>query len=364
MGCPKVPNPVAGLQQQLRVGYAAGSHLHAYQSYAFVYSFANGNAATHQQAIDRLVADGVPLFDQLVAAGATPRLVVSTEEQDSGIQAYAIDLEVQTKDGPIRLSGKQGTDPEAYAAGAAAIAQATGIPQPQVEAGHGACYHLTFVLTGLDAEATTLSGHAFALQVLRERVEAGEQADWFDARRPASETVADVEHAHALIADDIERVRAEQAAILATVALANHAHTDGVIEALNDELAATKADLDEWRATHRQPTPEDFGVVWQMPDPRVVQTAIKDQLGVVGGALEVVRGVSTGNLPATLDGLARLAPKDSKLRTIGKGLAAASRGDIQGTLGAIADLGGAESKVGRVAKRLEIAAGALELVSR
>ena len=83
---------------------------------------------------------------------------------------------------------------------------------------------------------------------------------------------------------------------------------------------------------------------------------------MVGAAIDVAQGVATGNIPKTLDGLAALAPKDTKLRTVGEGLAAASRGDIQGTLGAIADLGGPESKVGRVAARLETAAGALSLI--
>jgi len=331
-GCPKVSNPVAGIKDQLRVGYADGSHLHAYQSYAFIYSFANGNAASHEQAIRGLQQTGVPALQKAVAAGDAPRLVVSTAETSGGINSYSLDF------------------------------QANGLSATELDAAKRAWHHLAVVLTGLDAESTTLTGHAFALQVLRERVEAGEQVDWFDPTRKPEQTVADVEHAHALISDDIDRVRAAQAAILATIALANLAHKDGAIAALEDELVATSSDLAQWRSTHRQPTPQDFGVVWQMPDPQQVQAVIKDQLGIVGAAVDVARGAATGNLPATLDGLARMAPKDSKLRTVGEGLAAASKGDIKGTLGAISELGGPRTQVGRVAGRLELVAGALKLL--
>ena len=108
----------------------------------------------------------------------------------------------------------------------------------------------------------------------------------------------------------------------------------------------------------RAPMPEGGGPIDADGDLRTILWTSVD--GVAWEPYEV--DVSTGNLPATLDGLARLAPKDSKLRAVGDGLAAASRGDIAGTLGAIADLGGEGSRVGRVAARLETAAKALELV--
>lgn len=366
-GCPKfeVPNPLAAAKNAARVGYSAGSHVHAYQSYAFVYSFANGNAATHQQAVARIQATGLPLLRTLVAAGAQPRLVAESETLDQGFQAYAIHLDVRLQSGQtVRLPGKQGTDPATYARAVSQISAATGIPEAEIQEGHGGWYHLTRVLTGLDAEAHSLQGHAFALQVLQERVNNGEQADWFDGTRPAEQTVEDTDHAMALLMDDVARVRAEQAAVLATLSLANHAEVDGALDAVEAELEATAADLAEWRATHRQPTPEDFGVSYQLPDPRAVQQAIKDELGVVGSAIDVARGVATGDLPRTLSGLAGLAPPDTKLKSVAEGISAASKGDIQGTLGALAELGGPESKVGRVAGRLETVAGALELVKR
>ncbi len=362
LGCAKLPNPLDKIKSATRVGLAAGSHAHAYQSYAFIYNFANGNANTHQQAIARIQQHGVPLLRELVDAGAVPRLVVETEPSDYGNLTYAIHLDVKTKGGTVRLPGKQGTDPGVYAAAVAKISKATGVPTTAIEQGHGAWYHLTMVLTGLDVEATALQKHTFALQVMQEQVLQGEQADWFDAGRPASETVEDTNHAMALLIDDVGRVRAEQASVLATLALANHAQVPGALEATEEELTASAADLTEWRATHRQPTPDDFGVTYQIPTPQTVQAAVQDELGYVGAALDVARGVATGNLPRTLNGLAGLAPKDTKVKAVATGLAAASKGDIQGTLGAIADLGGPDTKVGRVAARLEAVSGVLQLV--
>lgn len=361
-GCPKLPNPMAAVKEAARFGMATGAHAHAYQSYAFVYNFANGNANTHQQAIARIQKTGLPLLRALQEAGAEPTLVAESETAPGGYQAYAIHLDVALPGGKVvRIPGKQGASPAVYQAAVAAVSGATGVPAAMLQEGHGGWYHLTMVLSGLDAEAHTLQGHAFALQVLQERVAAGEQADWFDARRPAEQTIEDTNHALALLMDDVERVRAEQAAILATLALANHSEVEGALDAVQDELAATADDLATWRATHRQPTPEDFGVAWQVPDPRKIQAAVKDELGLVGAAIDVARGVATGDLPRTLSGLAAMAPPDTRLSAVASGVAAASKGDVKGTLAAIADLGGPDTKVGRVAARLEQAAGVLEL---
>lgn len=361
-GCPLLPDTSA-LKESLRVGYSAGSHVHAFQSWSFVYAFAMGNATELVRAAERLRRDGVPLLKRLVTAGALPRLAPSTYPGGQGIQAYAIDLVVTPKKGKaIRVPGKQGTSEAAWHGAAAAVSAATGVPAAEVEAGQGAWYGLTRVLTGLDAEAATLTKHAFALTVLQQQVQAGQAADWFDPTRPAEETLADTNHALSLIDDDIRRVRAEQAAILALLALANHAERPGLPEALDGEIAAAGAAAAEWLSTHRQPTPADFGVVYQVPDPKKVQEAIEEQLGVVGAAVNVARGVATGDLPRTLDGLAGLAPKDTKVRTIAEGVAAASKGDIRGTLHSIAELGGPDTSVGAVAARLERIAGALKLV--
>lgn len=361
LGCPKLFDPSAVLAAA-RPGYAAGSKVHAYQSWAFIYSFAMGNATQLRGNIGHIRQHGLPLLDALQEAGATVRLVAETYPGGQDITAYAIHMDVTPRRGrTIRIPGKQGADPAEYASAVEKVRALSGLTTDAVQKGQGAWYGLTYALTGLDAEATTLRTHAFALKVMQERVQNGEQADWFDGLRPAAETIADADMAIGLITQDIERVRSEQAAILALLTLTNHYEVEGVPGAVEEELAFADQAAAAWLASHKQPTPGDFGVVYSMPDPRAVKAAIEDQLGIVGSALKIARGVATGNLPQTLDGLAGLAPADTKLKAVAEGLAAASKGDISGTLGAISDLGGPDTKVGRIAGRLEAVAGVLKL---
>ena len=164
----KLPNPMAGIKEGLRVGYVAGSKVHAYQSYAFVYGFAQGNTLNHQRALDRLERDGLPLMAALREAGLRPQLEVSVEPSPSGINVYGVDLVVLPKSGPpVRLPGRPGSDPATYHAASAKIAALSKLPAVQVEAGHGAWYGLSTVLTSLDAEASTLLKHAFAMLVFK-----------------------------------------------------------------------------------------------------------------------------------------------------------------------------------------------------
>jgi hypothetical protein len=361
IGCPKIFDPSAVLAAA-RPGFSANSKVHAYQSWAFVYGFAMGNATQLRGNIRHIQEYGLPLLDALRAKGATVRFVAETYPGSMDITAYAIHMDVTPKRGrTIRIPGKQGADPAVYLPAVAQVEKLSGLSTDAVQKGQGAWYGLTYALTGLDAEATTLRKHAFALKVMQERVQNGEKADWFDGLRPAEQTIADADMAIGLITQDVERVRSEQAAILALLSLVNHYEVDGVPAAFREELAFADQAAAEWLATHKQPTPGDFGVEYKISDPKAVQAAVEDQLGIVGSALKIAKGVATGSLPTTLDGLAGLAPKDTKLKAVAEGLAAASKGDISGTLGAIADLGGPETKVGRIASRLETVAGVLKL---
>jgi len=348
-------------RQQLMPGFAEGSHVHAYQSYAFIYSFANGNVVTHQRATRAIQGIGVGMLESLQAKGARAQLKVHTDPHDDGTQWYGLDLLVSKGRKTIRIPGTNPPDPTGWHKGVAESAALTGLPAADFEKGHSAWFDLVRVLNGLDTEAATLIGHSFALQVVAERTRNGELADWFGPR-PAEQTLEDIAHAQSLIADDVDRVRGAQAAVLATITLANLYEKPGALDALKAELAAVSDDLAAWQASHRQPTPADFGVSYEMPSPEKVQEVIDDQLGVVGAAIDVARGAATGDLPRTLDGLARLAPKDTKVRTVAEGIAAASNGDIKGTLGAIAELGGPDTQVGRVAARLESVAGVLDKI--
>lgn len=349
------------VKRSLAPGFVAGSHLHAYQSYAFVYNFANSNAATQQRAVGAISGVGLTLLEGLLAAKAAPTLRIHTDPHDDGRQWYGLDLVATVGKAKITVPGGNSTDAAAWTKATAALSAAAKLPLDTVQKGHAAWFDLVRVLNGLDTEATTLIGHAFALEVLAEQTRAGQAADWFGPR-PPEETLADVALAQALIVDDLDRVRGAQAEVLTLIALGNNAARPGALEALRAELSASAAALDAWRASHRQPMPEDFGVSYAMPSPATVKAVIDEQLGVVGAAVKVVRGVATGDLPRTLDGLAGLAPPDTKLRTVAEGVAAASHGDIAGVLGAVAELGGPDSEVGRVAGRLEGAAKLLSLL--
>lgn len=349
------------VKRSLAPGFVAGSRVHAFQSYAFVYNFANANAATQQRAVGAISGLGLTLLEGLLSAKAAPRLVVHTDPHADGRQWYGLDLVAQVGKAKITVPGGNPTDAAAWTRSTAALSAAAKLPLDTVQRGHAAWFDLARVLNGLDTEATTLIGHAFALEVLAEQTRAGQAADWFGPRPPA-ETLADVAAAQSLIVDDLGRVRANQAEVLALIALGNNAARPGALDALRAELSASAAALDAWRASHRQPTPEDFGVSYAMPSPESVKAVIDEQLGVVGAAVKVARGVATGDLPRTLDGLAGLAPADTKLRTVAEGVAAAANGDIAGVLGAVAELGGPDSEVGRVAGRLEGAAKLLSLL--
>jgi hypothetical protein len=367
VACPLLPQ-VGAFKESIRPGYSPGSKVHAFQSWSFIYAFAMGNAVGMQRACQRLKLAGLPVLRELIQAGASPRLEPRATPTQSGIQAYSMDWQVTprptSKKPPqtVIIPGTQGTAPELWHGAAAKVAQGTGLSPQRVEEGHGAWYGLCGILTGLDAEATTLGKHAFALRVLQEQVSAGEKVDWFDPLRAPAETIADTDFALALIADDIDRVRAEQATILYLTFLANHADRPAAMAELEKEVALAEANANEWLATHRQPTPADFGVTYQVPSPELVQAALKEQLGVAGSAVQLARGIATGDLPKTLEGLAGLAPKDTKLKAVADGIAAVSKGDIQGTLSAVAELGGPNTKVGKVAARMESAASVLSLL--
>ncbi|MCA9595968.1 MAG: hypothetical protein KC776_21790 [Myxococcales bacterium] len=68
--------------------------------------------------------------------------------------------------------------------------------------------------------------------------------------------------------------------------------------------------------------------------------------------LDVAKGVATGSPSATLEGLAKLAPKDSSARVALEGLSAAAGGDVKGTVEAIAKLGGVDDELETVRARL------------
>lgn len=366
-GCakPGAPEPQATSRKAARTGYSAEAYPYTCRSYSEFHPFAESSTNAHQQAIAAIQSAGLPLLRALVAAGATPRLVVESETAASPVPTYALHLDVRLATGEtVRLSGERHPDPGRYSGAVSALSAATGISTAELRDGHRAWHKLSEVLTRLYAAAFMQQPRLFALQVLHERFLAGERVDWYAPTRPLSASVADTEHALALVVDDLARVRAEQAAVLATLSLANHAGAHGALEAVEAELVATAVELEEWRATHHPPTPKALGVAFQEPDRGAVQQTVRQELGLVGAAVDVASERATSKLPRDLNGLGALAPPALKQSIVTDGTTAASQGEVQAVLAAITALGAPDSGAGRVAERLETAARALEPVDR
>jgi hypothetical protein len=75
-------------------------------------------------------------------------------------------------------------------------------------------------------------------------------------------------------------------------------------------------------------------------------------LEIVAAVLQTAQGVAIGSPQAALEGLSKLAPKDSTVGVALKGLAAASKGDVGGVIDAVAKLTDDEAELADVKERL------------
>lgn len=313
----------------------------AYQSYAFIYSFADGNSAQWLATLDAVERDALPFLKALREAGVTCELSVTPRDAGQGILHYVVDATFPGRKGSTTLPGTPGTDPTVYAAAAAKAAKQTGLAADLLQRGHFALYGMVNMMTGLNAESVTLKRHAFALLVLKERVKNGERADWFDPNRPAEETNRDVDEAITLIAHDQDRVAAERGTIMTMTALAAAYPTEGSIAQLKTWIQRSRAATQQWRASHTRPQPDDFGVkAAKLPTPQDVMAELEERFGFVSSVAKIAMGVATGNVSNTLEGIAELMPEDSTAQIALVGLSAAASGDIDGTLTAVAEVAG------------------------
>lgn len=347
-----------------------GSRVHAFQTASFAWTFTATAARQWAATLAKVEKHAPPLLAAMRDGGhaaqlvATARLANEKGPSDAQYEYYDANLVVvpASKAGasakaasPLVLVGRAGTKPGAYDTDASVIASATGLPLATVRDGHFALYGLVNMLTPLNASNDALQRHAFKLLVLKAKIEAGEKADWFGGNREPAESLADIELALRVIADHHATVAAFRSEIVGVVALANGYKTPDGLALLGAQLVESQKRNDAWIASHPRPTMEDFGVAmneFKLPTPVALLEQL-DESGYLAAALTIARGVATGSVGTTLEGVSKLAPKDSTTRFVLEGLAAASRGDIQGTASAVGKLVGKATAGTELGKRLD-----------
>jgi hypothetical protein len=331
--------------------YKPGARVHGFQTASFAYSFMHGHQVQWLATLDRVERDALPLLGALRDAGHAARVVMRPAQASDGIEHYHVDLEITAKgsaDAPgktARVEGTTGMSPEQHSALSAEAAEVTGMSAELITKGHFALYGLVNMLTALNASVDSLERHAFALLVLKQKVSAGEKADWFDGNRPPEETIADVHSALQIIADHHATAAAWRGEILAMVAMAGSHAVPGALDELRAQIEESRGRSKQWEATHAQPTVDDFGVKVSLPDPQRMLDELEEKVGFLSAVAKVARGVATGSPSATLEGLAKLAPAGSSIKTALEGAAAATRGDVMGTIDAVAKLAGKEAEL-------------------
>lgn len=363
-------SPLVGMITPQPAGiYQSGSRMHGFQTASFAYAFMNGHEAQWLATLDKVEQDALPTLAALRDAGHSARIVMRpARASGDGVEYYNVDLEIVTggkgkgAGKTVRIEGTTGMSPDQHAALAKDAAEATGLGAEAITKAHFALYGLVNMLTALNASSDSLERHAFALLVLKEKVSAGEKADWFDANRPASETIADVQGALQIIAEHHATAKAWRAEILGMVAMASSHQVPGVLDELRGQIEESRESAQQWRQTHSQPTMDDFGVRVSLPDPQKMLDDLEEKAGFLTAVVKVAKGVATGSPSATLEGLAKLAPADSGVRTVLDGAAAATKGDVMGTLDAVAKLAGKEAEVDAVKSTVEGVKGRLSRV--
>jgi hypothetical protein len=365
-GCMGMMRPFTpGVMQQ-------GAHPHAFQTASFAYAFMNGHAVQYNARLDLLEKDGLPFLEAVrkskytmlvdVAPHTATGRSMEYEYYDVNLRFLPTDADGHaTSDGVLTLTGVQGTEESVQTAEDAKVADALAVDAGFVKRGHMAVYALVTMLSQLNASNDSMQRHAFALLVVKEKVKNGEKADWFDGTRPPEETAEDVDIALRVIADHHAATAAWRAEIVALAAMVQEYRSPVADDALRAQIAASKSEVAAWQSAHHQPTVDEYGVKPQelkLPTPDNLLAAL-DKDGYVSAAIDVAKGLATGNVGTTLDGLMKLAPKDGSIHTALEGVTAAVKGDIGGAIDAVAKLAGAEAEVDAVKARLAQVKGAV-----
>jgi hypothetical protein len=357
---------------------AVAGRPHAWQTASIAYGFSSGQTVQWRATVAAVERDALPMLTAVRDGGHAMQLVVTPRRANEGREGvdhteyYDADLAFVPAGGAAKAAGRDGAGlvvvpgyagmgEAAYGAAAGRAARALGLSPELVRGGHFALYGLVNMMTALNVANASLQDHAFALVVMREKVKAGEKADWFGGDRPPPETLDDVDVALRVVADHQAQVEALRAEVLGLVALANAYKAPGAVDALRAQLAESARRNDAWAREHHQPTPEEFGVgarAARLP-PADGLLAKLDERGYLAAALKVARGVATADFGGVLEGVKRFAPEDGSVRVVLDGLTAASRGDLAGSAGAVAKLVGRDARLAPLAERLDKVNGAV-----
>ncbi len=331
---------VQGLAPEYRT-MQSGSQPYSYQTAAFVYSFANGNNHQWVSTLEMMDKDAIPTLEKLRGAGHDVRIEIHPKQAPgSDYEYYDVMVQVVPKG-------------QSDAVLMSAATQQTGIEAQELSTCDRTIQVMVNMMTGLNVASDTMQRRAFALLVTKKKLESGEKADQFDPNRPKEEAIADIDLALRLVASDHQRIQEARVGVLALTALTERARTTESIELLRQQVADSRAGAKRWLATHQQPTADDFGVKpAALPSAESMMADLQERAGFIGAVLQVAKGVATGSPSATLEGLSKLAPKDSSARVALEGLSAAAEGNVQGTVDAIAKLGGADQELETVRSRL------------
>lgn len=340
-----------------------GSMAHGWQTASFAYSFMNGHTHQWRATLDSVEADIIPLMEAARVSEYDMRLRLEAKAAGDGTEYYMVHLDFVRGGESLTVEGSPQAEID-LAKATVAASEATGLSASQVADGHRAVNLLVNMMTGLNVSNDTMQRHAFALLVLRNKIEAGEKADWFDPNRPPQESVADINTGLSIIAAHRGTVQAWRSEVMTMFALVSSYRTEAAVVELRGQLEDSRAWAEQWEATHSQPTAEDYGVgAAALPKPSDMLGELEEVMGFVAAAAKVAQGIATGSPQATLDGLAKLCPEDLTIKTVLEGAAAATKGDIKGTIAAVSELAGKSEKFQEIEGRLGRVQSALALVS-
>lgn len=315
----------------------------AWQTAAFARGFETGAIVQWRETMRLVRQDAIPLLAAARDKGLDLGVVFRTAGTDGiALQAdnyttYEVDLVLKRKKGkPVTATATTG-QPEQFLADVEKMAQATGLPAEQVQAGHSALYAMINMLVTLNVSYNEMTKLAFTRIVIAEKLKAGErQIDYFDPNRPIEESLADVDLSLRVVAAFNRTVQRARAEVLVATTLAVQFRQPGALEELDSlagEAIASGSRIPE------APTAEQFGVVArQLPDPQDLLDELMGDLGFAKAVFDAAKAVVTGDPRGFIDAAAELAPKDTKVGEALGTLKAAVHGDVMGVIDGVAAL--------------------------
>jgi hypothetical protein len=334
----------ADFQRRFTPGVTEGSHVHAWQAASFAYAFLDGHEHEWDARLAAAERDLPPLFAALGKSSYRAEFEVVPHEArgpDLTYEYYGVNLVLVPRSGKgerFAIPGDPGTDPDAYQRALAPAAKKSGIPEDVLKKGHFALFALATMSGSLNGTEDSMRRYAFGLLVLREKLTRKmPNVDYLAPQRTPDKSLEDVALALRVVADEHAATSRLRGEVLAVLALAREGDVPEARDALAEQIAASRKNANEWRATHHRPTQDEYGVAmkaFELPTPDAMLEVL-DKDGYLSAAVAIARGAASADVGATIQGFGKLAPPNSSLRIASEGTAAALHGDVQATAKAI-----------------------------